>query len=343
MSTFDPNAASTADSGIFGLPHGPDEARTLLVSVPFEATTSYGGGTAEGPSAILSASRQVDLFDIEVGKPYEAGIAMLEIPEAVRALNREAAALARPIIDRGGVDEQSALPRVDALCERMNAWVKETVAQGLAAGKTVGTLGGDHSVAFGAIAAHAERFPGMGICHVDAHADLRRAYEGFTWSHASIFHNVMERIPEVSRLVQVGIRDLCEEEHTRIVESDGRIRTHFDALLSARRFEGETWAAQASRIVSDLPAQVYFSIDIDGLEPTLCPHTGTPVPGGLGFAQLTALFAAVVRSGRRIVGFDLTEVAPGPDGDEWDGNVAARLLYKLIGWTSISCSERSGS
>jgi len=136
----------------------------------------------------------------------------------------------------------------------------------------------------------------------------------------------------MARLVQVGIRDLCEEEHQRIASSGGRIRTFFDSELAEARFAGATWGQQTLRILEALPQDVYVSFDIDGLDPTLCPHTGTKVPGGLSFQMATGLLAAVVRSGRRIVGFDLTEVVPAGDGTEWDENVAARLLYKLIGW-----------
>jgi agmatinase len=190
---------------------------------------------------------------------------------------------------------------------------------------------GDHAVPFGAIAAHAARHPAMGILHVDAHADLRHAYGGFTWSHASIMDNVVRRIPEVP-LVQVGVRDFCEEELDAIRAAGPRIRTFFDRELRTERLRGTSFATQVDRIVACLPEEVYVSFDIDGLDPKLCPHTGTPVPGGLDFAQACYLLAAVVASARRIVGFDLVEVAPGPDGDEWDGNVGARLLYKLIGW-----------
>jgi agmatinase len=180
----------------------------------------------------------------------------------------------------------------------------------------------------------------MGILHLDAHADLRDAYEGFTWSHASIFHNVLHRLPEVSALVQVGLRDVSEDEHRLVEASGGRVIIHPDPELKRRGFDGEPWARQVDRIVSALPEQVYLSFDIDGLDPTLCPHTGTPVPGGLSFPEATALIAGVVRSGRRIVGMDLDEVAPGPEGDEWDGNVGARLLYKMIGWALRS--QRGG-
>jgi agmatinase len=338
--SFDPGAAGLPGQA-YGLPHSVDEARVVLVPVPFEATTSYGGGAAEGPSAVLRASAQVDLFDLETGRPYVDGIAMLPEEPRVRVWNSEARRLAEPIIEAGGAPPGDAnLARVNAICEELNAWLERTVSRLLADGKLVATVGGDHGSIYGAIAAHAHAYPGMGILHLDAHADLRDAYEGFTWSHASIFHNVVTRLPEVSRLVQVGLRDISEAELALVEHSGGRVVIHTDPELKRRGFDGEPWARQVDRIVQGLPGQVYLSFDIDGLDPTLCPHTGTPVPGGLSFPEASALVAGVVRSGRRIIGMDLNEVAPGPEGDEWDGNVGARLLYKMIGWALRS--QRGG-
>jgi agmatinase len=320
--SFDPNAAASETSGIFGLDYTPDSARVVLVPVPFEATTSYGGGTSQGPAAILRASKQVDLFDVETGKPYEAGICMLPEPRFAEPLEREPSA-------------------VNPVSREVNAWVHDTVSQWLSRGKIVGTVGGDHSVSYGAIAAHAEKYADLGVLHFDAHADLRRAYEGFEHSHASIMDNVVSGT-RIAKLVQVGIRDLCEEEADRIRGSGGKIVTFFDAELAEARFAGETWAAQCVRIVAALPKNVYISFDIDGLDPALCPHTGTKVPGGLSFQMATSLVAAVVKSGRKLVGFDLTEVAPAGDGSEWDENVGARILYKLIGW-SLAPHGRTGA
>jgi len=343
--TFDPNAAASGD-GVFGLPHTPEAAAVVLVPVPFEATTSYGGGTADGPRAILAASLQVDLYDRETGHPYEAGIAMLPESATVRAWNSEAKALAQQVRHQRAASDGAAageVSRVNALCAELNAALQSQVAALLDRGKLVGTLGGDHGAVYGAIAAHAARFPGVGILHVDAHADLRSEYEGFTWSHASIMNNVVRRLPAVARLVQVGIRDLCEDELDIVHSSDGRVVTWFDADLATARFEGATWQQQTARMLADLPEQVYVSFDVDGLDPALCPHTGTPVPGGLSFHEASYLLGAVARSGRRIVGFDLVEVAPSPDGDEWDANVGARLLYKMIGWALASQGWRHGA
>ena len=347
--SFDPNAASSPDSGIFGLPHSVEEARVAVLPVPFDATTSYRKGAAGGPEAVLAASRQVDLFDLETGRPYEAGIAMVELSPAERRalarMNRDATRLAEPVLAAGGVREDAKLAalarKADAICEQVNAFARERVAALLERGKLVATLGGDHATPFGAIEAHAEAHPGLGVLHVDAHADLRNAFEGLTWSHASIMYNVATRIPGVAKIVQVGIRDFCEEEHDLVLASRGRLQTFYDVELARERLSGATWASQCERIVSALPRDVYVSFDIDGLDPALCPHTGTPVPGGLSFHEACMLVATVAGSGRRIVGVDLNEVAPGPEGDEWDANIGARLLYKLIGWMLVSQRDQN--
>ncbi len=335
--TFDPDAAASGESGIYGLPFPTEEAKVVVIPVPFEATTSYGGGTSKGPAAVLEASKQVDLYDHETGKPYAAGIAMLDIPRKILRWNREAKELAKPVIKRGGaVDRKTraAVARVNAISERVNEWVYSQTLSLLVRNKMAVVLGGDHSVPFGAIRAYADHHPGMGILHLDAHADLRDAYEGFTWSHASIFHNVMTRLPNVGRLVQVGVRDLGQAENRMIAESEERIVTYFDADLAMRKDEGTPFAEIADAIVSHLPEIVYLSWDIDGLDPTLCPGTGTPVPGGLSWNEAIALLRAVVRAKKRIVGLDLCEVAPGTS--EWDANVGARLLYKMIGFALLS-------
>ncbi len=338
--TFDPNAPTSAD-GIFGLPHAPEDSRVVLLPVPWEATVSYGSGASEGPAAILRASRQVDLLDRDTGKPYESGIAMLPISETVRAWSNEAKALAAAVIENGGVggDAQLAMnvERVNDLGRLLNGWVANETRAWLQCDKIVGIVGGDHSVPLGAIAAIADKYPGLGILHIDAHADLRVAYEGFTFSHASIMDNVMREIPVVSRLVQVGVRDYCEQEDEAIKESAGRIRTFFESDIRRELLDAGSWRRVCNRIVAELPETNYISFDIDGLDPTLCPNTGTPVPGGLSFAEMVVLLRTLVDSGRTIVGFDLVETAPDPTGaSEWDGNVAARVLYKMIGFAMMS-------
>jgi agmatinase len=337
---FDPGAAAGPDSGIFGLTTSLDESRVVVVPVPFEATTSYGGGTANGPAALLAASRQVDLFDFATGRPYEAGIFMLDESPEIRRLDRKARKHAVKIIERGGrldgdPELERRLEKVNSQCARVNDIVYDTVRALLDRGKLVATVGGDHAAPYGAIRAHSEAFPGMGVLHVDAHCDLRPAYEGFVWSHASVMYNVLENLGGVAKLVQVGIRDFSEEEQA-IARESGRVAIYHDEALVAERFDGVPWNRLVERMVGELPQQVYVSFDVDGLDPALCPHTGTPVPGGLGWHEAVALVAGIHKSGRRIVGLDLNEVAPGGEGDEWDANVGARLLYKMIGYALLS-------
>lgn len=339
---FDPNAAASRDSGIFGLPYTEDESRLIYVPVPWEATTSYGGGTARGPAAILQASRQVDLFDLDVERPYEAGLFMLPESPEVAAWNERARAQAQRIIEVGGEVGDSpelakALAEVNALGEKLDAWVYERTRALLAAGKIVAIVGGDHSVPFGAIRAAAEARP-IGVLHFDAHSDTRDAYEGFTHSHASIMHNVLERVPCVTKIVQVGIRDVCEAEIAYTRAQKERVKIFFDRDVARRRLDGERFSSIAREIVEGLPQHVWVSFDIDGLDPRLCPHTGTPVPGGLDFHEACFVLAELVRAKKTIVGFDLNEVAPNlaDEEDEWDANVGARLLYKLSAWTLAS-------
>lgn len=340
---FDPSGPAQPGSGIFGLPHTEEDAAIVLVPVPWEATTSYGGGTSEGPRAILEASRQVDLYDLDVEKPYAAGIHMLPDPEGIIAWNGQAKALAQKVIAAGGAsgDEEleAALVRVNELSNHVNAWVEHETARLLGAGKIVGIVGGDHSVPFGALRAlAAHRNEPFGVLHFDAHSDTREAYEGFVHSHASIMWNVLERIPHVEKLVQVGIRDVSEDEIVYTRRLGERVQIFFDRDIAGRKLGGEPFLAIVRDIVATLPDELWVSFDIDGLDPRYCPHTGTPVPGGLDFHEALAILREVVRSKRRIVGFDLDEVAPNPRDahDEWDGNVGARLLYKLCGFTLAS-------
>ena len=316
-----------------------------MIPVPWEATTSYGGGTSDGPAAIVEASRQVDLFDIDVERPYEVGLFVREESEKIRALNEEAKALAQGIIEVGGQIDgdaklERALARVNELGNELNHWVRDQTRSVLAQGKTPALIGGDHSIPFGALQAVAEKHDQFGILHFDAHSDTRIAFEGFQWSHASILYNVLENIPQVKKLVQVGIRDFCEQEYTYTQANPDRVSVFYDEHLARRKQEGEAFAAIAREIISKLPEKVWVTFDIDGLDPRFCPHTGTPVPGGLEFREANAILRELVRSGRTLIGFDLNEVAPAPDaqetGDEWDANVGARLLYKLAGWTAAS-------
>ncbi|HYE63150.1 MAG TPA: agmatinase family protein [Phycisphaerales bacterium] len=334
---FDPDAAAAPGTGIFGLPHTLQESRIMLLPVPFDATTSYRRGTADGPEAIRTATMQVDLYDRRFGRVYEQGIFMHESPAEIRHLSDRAGELAAPLIEGGGTtgdakEDQRILHQVNAACEQVNAFTYHQTKLVLNAGKIPGLLGGEHSVPFGAIRAVAEHYGAIGILHLDAHMDFREAFEGFAWSHASIMHNVLSRIPQVTKLVQVGIRDVGERELEFARAQGGRVEVRYDDVWAEQLGNGTRFNDLAASVIAALPDKVYVSFDIDALDPSLCPNTGTPVPGGLSFNQASLILQMLRESGKTVVGFDLVEVAPGAEeAPEWDANVGARVLYKLCG------------
>jgi len=347
IKSFDPNSPGDPDANIYGLPFTCEEADTVIVPVPWDVTVSYADGTANGPEAVFNASFQVDLYEPDLEDAWKSGIAMDEIPLKLKARAEELRSLAVQYIDAltNGEDVdadpemQKILMTVNEGSAELNAWVKNRCLHWMNKGKRVGLLGGDHSTPFGMLQAQAEQHEEFGILQIDAHADLRVAYEGFTYSHASIMYNALS-IPQVKRLVQVGIRDFCQQEKEIIDNSKGRVITFFDRDMRHEKYKGVTWHEITKRIIASLPQKVYISFDIDGLEPGLCPHTGTPVAGGLEFEQAGYLFTELVKSGKQIIGFDLNEVAPGPDGDEWDANVGARMLYRMCNIMTMAANRK---
>ncbi len=337
INSFDPNGAGIKGN-LFGLPFAPENSQVVIVPVPWEVTVSYHAGTAEGPQAVLEASSQVDLLIKSIRDAWRLGISMLPVPSELKSesdSHRESTNNYRTKIESGEFfnPDDPFLLKINEACERMNNLVKATTQKYLNEGKMVGLLGGDHSTPLGFIRALSEKYDRFGILQIDAHADLRKAYEGFTYSHASIMYNAL-KIPAVGRLVQVGIRDFCEEEVNVINRGIGRIVTFFDEDIRAGFYVGKGWDSHCAEIIKQLPPLVYISLDIDGLDPKLCPNTGTPVPGGLEFDQVVYLLKRIVQSGKKIIGFDLSEVAPG--SNDWDANVGARMLYQLSNWMAVS-------
>ncbi len=333
------NASGTGIAGnLFGLPFSLAQAELVVIPIPWEVTVSYRTGTAQGPDAILKASSQVDLLHNDIVDAWKLGITMLPVPQNITTESKKLRDFASQHIARVERGEEinhtdPLLEKVNEGCENMNIYVKATTQKYLKEGKLVGLLGGDHSTPLGFLRALSEQYDRFGILQIDAHADLRKAYEAFTYSHASIMYNAL-KLPSVGRLVQVGIRDSCEEEKQVIDRAMGRVVTFFDDDIRADQFNGKTWNTQCDEIINHLPELVYISFDIDGLDPKLCPHTGTPVAGGLSFQEAVYLIKKITQAGKRIIGFDVSEVAPGVD--EWDANVGARLLYQLCLWTAVS-------
>ncbi len=338
---FNPDGVGVANGAYFGFPFDADDAELVLLSAPWDVTVSYGAGSAYAPDAIIEASTQLDFYDPAAPDLWRRGIATADVDYSLQECSQRLRGEAAKVIDHleggGSVTDDYVVRkicRVNDGCAQMNDNIYKQASAWLSKGKIVGLVGGDHSTPYGLIRALGSRYGEFGILHIDAHCDLREAYEGFEFSHASIMYNVLRDVPQVRRIVQVGVRDYSEGE-ARLAAASERVALFGDRDLALARFAGTTWAEQCRRIVDALPRDVYVSFDIDGLTPENCPHTGTPVPGGLGFGEALYLVECVARSGRRIVGFDVVEVVPRAE-ETVDAAVGARVLYKLCLLTLLS-------
>lgn len=333
---FDPNGVGLKNGQFLGLPYTLENATVAILPAPWDVTVSYGEGTRNGPDQIIEASSQLDLLSPLSERSHELRVSNLEINQNWLREGERLRAKATEVIDflesGGSIEESPAiraeLEEINRGCAGFHDEVEKQAGQLIDAGKKVLLLGGDHSTPLGSLRAHASRHTeGFDILQIDAHADLRVAYEGFVHSHASIMHNALE-VSGVNNLVQVGIRDFCLEEKSRI-ESDDRIHCFTDWGLKSEMCRGSSWHDEVERILACLGPKVYLSVDIDGLDPSLCPNTGTSVPGGLSFDQWTYLLDQLIQSEREIVGADLVEVSNGNSGQDWDANVGARVLFQL--------------
>lgn len=332
IKNFNPNGVGLKNGNFIGLPFDENDAQVVLLPVPWDVTVSFGDGTSTGPENILNCSAQLDLVDTDVKNAWKMGVFMRQPDKAIldksKALRKKAVQYIDAQEKGAEITEKLAKiqDEINAECAKLKNWVYDQCNALLDNNKIVGVVGGDHSVPLGLIQALAERHKNIGILHIDAHLDLRLAYEGFDYSHASIFQNALT-FESISKMVSVGIRDYCDEEKQFVKLSGERMNVFYDHKIKNALYEGVAFAKIAKEIVKCLPKKVYVSFDIDGLEPNLCPNTGTPVPGGLALQEAFYLLKTLVDSGRKIVGFDLSEVAG--VGNDWDGNVGARVLYKL--------------
>ena len=336
IKNFDPSQPGLEDASVFGLPFTAEESEIIIIPVPWEVTVSYGAGASLGPDAVLEASYQVDLLHQEFPELWKLGIFMDEAPKKMKKNSKKFKKLAQPIIEaleKGKLIEnhpglQQDLDTINYACADMVETIKQQTLKWLDKGKLVALLGGDHSTPLGYYQALAEKHSDFGLLHLDAHMDLRIAYEGFAYSHASVMYNALQ-IPNITKIVQIGIRDFCEQEVGVVKNENGRVVVHTDMDMKKEEFEGKTWKQKCDELIVQLPEKVCISFDIDGMYPWYCPNTGTPVPGGFSFEQATYLFSKLAKSNKKIIGFDLVEVAPGDN--DWDGNVGARMLFHMCG------------
>ncbi len=325
---FDPNGPGQRNGNFIGLPFDEDTAQNILLPVAWDVTTSYAAGTAQAPELIRTASLQLDLYDKDAPNAWKKGIYMLPANTEQIRQNQHYRTKAEQVIaqlESGKQADPNMLADINDACKKSNNNIYEQSKYFLKKNKKIGLIGGEHSVPLGYLRALAEHYKGFGILQIDAHCDLRNAYEGFTYSHASIMYNALQ-IPNIQRIVQVGIRDYCEEEYDYIQNSNGRVVAFFDEHIKAQLFEGATYNTISDQIIAALPEYVYISFDMDGLTPALCPNTGTPVPGGLSFEQAIFLIKKLRRFDKKIIGFDVSETGHA----EWDANVAARVIYKMV-------------
>lgn len=334
---FDPNGpAQSGSSNIYGLPSTEENSDLIIIPVPWDVTTSYRPGTASGPDLVFEASMQVDLYDEDYPNAWKKGFYLTEIDSEIQAKSEEYREHAEKVIEalENGENlgsQASHLQLVNDASKYLNDWVYKQCKTQLEKGKKVALLGGDHSTPYGFIKALSDTYESFTVLQIDAHADLRKAYEGFQFSHASIMYNVISDLPNVN-LVQFGIRDYCDEELNFIKANPNRIQTHFDRDIKRATYEGKTWKNLCEDLIQSLPNHVYISFDIDGLDPKLCPNTGTPVPGGFEMEQIYYLLYLLKQSNKKIIGFDLNEVSGPESGEESiDAIVGARLLYKMCG------------
>lgn len=331
---FQPDNVGQLNGNLFGLPFTYEESRIAILPVPWDVTVSYGEGTSEGPGAILAASPQLDFHDPDFNDAWKVGFYLSEISKEWKQINADLRSQSVEYIsflENGGEisqnpEMQKILASINEACFQLKSRVKERILDFHKDGKIPALLGGDHSTPLGIIEAMATLNDEFGMLVIDAHADLRNAYEGFEFSHASIMYNAL-KIPQVKKIVQVGIRDICKSESDLVDQLNGRVKIFYDREIKNAIYTGKNWIDLCKAIIAELPDKVYISFDIDGLDPKLCPNTGTPVPGGLEFEQALFLFRELIDSGKKIIAFDLNEVSPG--NDEWDANVGARMLWKL--------------
>lgn len=341
MKTFNPDNVLIAKKNLFGLPFAQEESELVIIPVPWEVTVSFLSGASDGPKAVLYASCQVDFYDEDMPEAWKFGISMNPISESLVRVNRQLKKKSKKCIsylethNNKPADEKLLRDwkKIDATCEKLRSWVKNEADKIIGGGRIAAVLGGEHSVPLGLLETLGEKYSSFGILHIDSHLDLRDAFCGFKLSHASAMRNAFQ-ITAVKKIVNVGARDYCQEEAEFMKKSRKKIVAFTDREISKQKYEGKKWKEISRKIITQLPKNVYVSFDIDGLDPKLCPNTGTPVPGGLEFNEASYLLGEILRSGRKIIGFDLSEVAPASaEEDSWSGDwnaiVGSRILYRL--------------
>ncbi len=333
--TYNPNDAAEANGNFAGLPIHTSKTEIVYVPVPWDITASNAKGTANGPKNILDSSLQIDLYDELLPSAWEVHREFRPINEKTVQLNHELSQKLESIQGDNHEMTESLFTRINEACAKVHTNTFELCSAVLDKGQLPFVIGGDHSSAFGNIRAVSEHYDAIDIVQIDAHLDLRKAYEGFEYSHASIFFNAMTKL-NIGQLFCVGARDFCPEE----MEFGRNLGDRYHLMTAQQLFfqllEGRDYSSIVKSFIQKLNGKVYLSLDVDALDLQYSLNTGTPVPGGLHYYHIIYLVREIVRSGRTIVGLDLCETA----GDSYvDGFTSAKLVYALSNMAILSRKE----
>jgi agmatinase len=306
------------------------DSHIILFPTPWEATVSYREGTIKAPELIRLASMQLDLFNkqyesIDVdGRIYWDSSCYEDIYKLALKTRYLVQSKLSSDFNSNYEESRSLRDEINKNSNMFNDLVYKNSITALEQHKIVGLVGGDHSIPYGQLKAVGDTYPSFGIMHIDAHHDIRPFFQGFKFSHGSIFHNVLSTVKTMDSLVQIGIRDYCKQEY-EYAKVHPKVTTFYDADISSELFKGlSNWGVIVDTIIEALPQHVYVSLDMDGLAIENTLSTGTPVPGGLSYAQVRYLIDELA-SRRTIIGFDVVECGQ----SEVDTVVAMRLIFQL--------------
>lgn len=322
----------TDDSPLFGWEGDESQSSLVIIPAPWEPTTSFKGGTSHTPSLIRQASHQMDYFhEVYDTSAYAKGIFFQDVDSGIEPLHNRALEICDKVQSTFSEDALADMSKeqkeMNELSDQFNQIIFSHAKGILDQNKIPALFGGDHSTPYGLMKALSEKHKNWSILHIDAHLDLRVAYQGFTHSHASIMYNASKLSNPPQNLVHVGVRDFSQSEYNYAQQNGHKVWS--DRRLRSVEFAHQSWDNISEQILSPLAENVYVSFDIDGLDPNLCPGTGTPVPGGLSYSKACYLIEKLSKK-TNIIGFDLVEVAsPEKDPEDWNCNVGARLLFEL--------------
>ena len=316
---------------LFGIPTPIEKAQLILIPAPWAVSLDHPP-TVLGPETILRTSYKIGCYQPLYPQAKKLKMAMLPIPHGWKLKSHQLSNSVKTYLQArqagSKIINKPLTTRVDQYTLAFKERIKNKALMYMTQqNKMVGLLGGEQICALGLIQACAEQYKNFGILHIDAHPDLQKNYQGFHYTHRSLIYHTLQ-IPQNKSIVQLGLRDYTEEEANAIQKNPQKITTFPYETLQQALYKGTTWHQICEEIIAKLPNKIYLSFDIDALDPKLCPTTAQPVPGGLNVNQILYLLQHIVKAGKTIIAFDLSEVAFNGE-TEWDALVASHLLHRI--------------